>query len=223
MGLPDVVYLCGPAVGHELRYSLRSLVNVPHDRVWLAGHQPDWPVNVERLPVRQRPRQKWPNQEANLRAYCEQRDGTDQFLLFNDDFFVMEPIETVPVWHRGPIGDVATNYGPRTDEFVQRLKVAVKHFGPDASCYDSIHTPMLLDKRKMLTVLDEMPKQGLFRTWYGNRWQVGGTLHGDVKVKKHRKPHDGPLLSTSDASFKGGEAGKLIRSRFPNPSPYERC
>lgn len=221
MDLPDVVYLCGPAVGRELKYSLRSLANLPHDRVWIAGHQPSGLANVERLPVRQKPRQKWANQEANLRAYCEQRDGTERFYLFNDDFFVMSPIERVPVWHRGPIRNVIDGYGPRTDEFVQRLKATAKHLGGDVPCYDSIHIPMLLEKSKLLTVLRELPKLGLFRTWYGNRWQIGGQVHGDTKVKKHRDFPGGPLLSTSDASFKSGSAGQLVRSSFRTPSPYE--
>jgi hypothetical protein len=221
LDLPDVVYLCGPDVGRELKYSLRSLRNLPHDRVWIAGYQPKGLTNVERLPVRQRPKQKWENQEANLRAYCDQRDGTDRFVLFNDDFYVMSPLDTVPVWHRGPIGTVVKGYGLRTDEFVRRLKTTAAHLGDDASCYDSIHTPMLLEKSKLLTVLDELPKQALFRTWYGNRWKIGGQVHGDVKVKKHREPHDAPLLSTSDASFKYGSAGELVRATFRTRSPYE--
>lgn len=221
MDLPDVVYLCGPDVGHELRYSLRSLANLPHDRVWIVGHQPRWVRQVERIPVPQPPRQKWANQEANLRAYCSQRDGTDEFLLFNDDFFVMRPLTSVPVWHRGPIGTILSAYENRRDEFVQRLRTTAAHVGPDAPSYDSIHTPMLFAKTRMLEVLDTLPSKALFRTVYGNRHQVGGTAHDDTKVKANQPPHDGPLLSTDDSAFARGPAGTMVRATFTRRSPYE--
>ena len=222
MDLPDVVYLCGPAVGDELRYSLRSVAaHLPHDRVWIVGHQPRWVRQVEQIPVPQPAGQKWSNQEANLRAYCQQRDGTDRFLLFNDDFFVMRPLGQVPVWHRGPIGDLVGTYRQRRDEFVQRLRNTAAHVGLDAPSYDSIHTPMLLDKGRLLDVLDSMPAKTLFRTVYGNRYQIGGTVHGDVKVKTNQPAHAGALLSTDDSGFLRGPAGKMIRARFPRRSPYE--
>lgn len=42
----DILYLCRPGENLELRYSLRSLRNVPHGRVWIFGDCPDWVTNV---------------------------------------------------------------------------------------------------------------------------------------------------------------------------------
>lgn len=222
-GLPDVVYLAGPGLGRELRHSLRSLKHLPHGRVWIVGRQPSWLKDVERIYVEQRPKRKYANQEANLRAYCTRKQGTEKFLLFNDDFFVMQPIDEVPVWHRGPIGQVVDNYGARTDEYVQRLRATADALGWDALSYDSIHVPMVLEKSKLLEVLDSKPEGALFRSVYGNRWGLGGTVHGDVKVKKKDvDPPDGPFLSTSDGSFREGLAGDLVRETFPWACDYER-
>lgn len=219
---PDIVYLVrrGDA-NDELRYSLRSLTNLPHGQVWLAGHQPRWTRNVGRIPVRQS-RGKWPNQEANIRAACLHPDVSDPFVMFNDDFFVIEPLDRVPVWHRGPIGERLDKYASRTDEYPARMRATADYLGVDALAYDAIHIPMTFHKQPLLDVLDTIPDGVLFRSVYGNRQQIGGTKHRDVKVARSRTVPAGPLVSTSDGSFRRLPVGRHIRNLFPDPGPYER-
>src|SRR5690606_39482205 len=40
----------------------------------------------------------------NVLAARTHPDISDPFLLFNDDFFVLQPIEEVPILHNGPVG-----------------------------------------------------------------------------------------------------------------------
>src|SRR5690606_30767194 len=106
-GVMDVVYPLPPkrAAYEELRYSLRSLANLPHDRVFIAGGLPNWVDNVEHIETVQ----EWPSKYVNLcvniaSACCDDR-VSDPFILFNDDFFVMEPVEQVPARWRETLRD----------------------------------------------------------------------------------------------------------------------
>jgi hypothetical protein len=217
--LSDVVYLVRSGDrNEELRYSLRSLTNLPHRKVWLAGFQPSWTVNVGRIPVTQR-RGKWDNQEANIRAACLHPDVSDPFILFNDDFFVMQPTETVPVLHRGTFAENAPRYVRRNDEYGRRMKNTHRLLGDDALVYDAIHVPMTFHKRPLLDALG-VCRRMLFRSVYGNREQVGGTLSRDCKIRGSNLP-DRPFVSTSDGMFSRKPAGKQIRGRFTERSMYE--
>jgi hypothetical protein len=219
VNLPDVVYLVRDGDDNdELRWSLRSLVNLPHRTVWLAGYQPSWTAGVGRIRVRQS-HSKWDNQERNLRAACDVAEVSDPFVLFNDDFFVIEPIPAVPVLHRGTVGEVIDRWRQRRDEYGRRFRKTAALVGSDALCYDAIHVPMTFRKEPLRRVLTES-RGALFRTVYGNRLQVGGRVHHDVKVRGDRFC-EGPFVSTSDATFARKQAGRRIRQMFPQPSPYE--
>jgi hypothetical protein len=220
----DVVYLVRDGDRNdELRYSLRSLSNLPHRTVWLAGFQPSWINNVGRIKVGQRRGDKWRNQARNLKAACNHPDVADRFVLFNDDFFVMEPIHDVPVFHRGPLSRlVEARYRHRRYEYSTRMVDTHKALGDGALCYDAIHTPLPVRKYAMGAVLDDIGDRLLFRTVYGNRDKLGGSEHPDVKWKRGSEMPDGPFVSTSDRVFESREPGKTIRSMFRTPCSYER-
>ena len=218
---PDVVYLVRPGNDNEeLRYSLRSLNNLPHRRVWLAGHQPPWTRNVGRIPVAQ-DGGKWDNQHANLTAACSHPDVADQLVLFNDDFFVTDPLDQVPVLHRGPFGDLERTYLNRYGEYARRMVATARILGRDALAYDAIHTPLPIVKRLMSAVLDGLDPWMLFRSVYANRNHLGGGQADDVKVTGMRAGMNRPLTSTSDRSFARGEVGRQLRAQFPHRSRYE--
>jgi len=221
MGLPDIVYLCGPRVGDELRYSLRSLVNLPHRRVWLAGHAPKWVRDVGSIPVVQKPASKWRNQQANLLAAVNHPEVSERFVLFNDDFFVMEPVDDMPTLHRGPFAGLLGKYRQSRSEYSRRMVATANLLGEDALCYDVIHTPFPMVKWQAKVTLESMGDGLLFRSVYGNDWQVGGVEHEDVKVGSRTHVGGGPFVSTSDGSFRSGRVGRRIRATFTQRGAYE--
>lgn len=221
MGLPDVVYLVKVSKrAEELRYSLRSLSMLPHGRVWIAGHKPKWVRNVGHIRTVQN-KGKWRNQEINLQAACDHPDVAETFVMFNDDFFVMEPIDQVPVLHGGPLAALAAKR-KSNGEWSKRIRATADYCGPDALAYDSIHVPMSFDKARLAEVLSAMPDGLLFRTVYGNLAEVGGTLGENAKISAKDKRLSGPFVSTSDGSFASKPVGNRIREAFPRKSRYER-
>jgi hypothetical protein len=229
----DIVYVVRHAEDNEeLRYSLRSLANLPHDRVWIAGYKPTWVSGVGEIPTVQSG-SKWENSTGNLLAACLHPDVSERFVLFNDDFFVMHPIDAVPVLHRGPVSEVAAAYARNGEShyLTGMLETAalLRRLGhPDPLSYE-LHVPMTLDKARCAEVLGIPGQMGMRlrvlhkRTLYGNVEAVGGAETHDVKVPYPASEWspEWTFLSTHESTFTAGTVGGYIRSRFPDPSPYE--
>lgn len=218
----------GPA-NQQLRYALRSWqANLPHRRVWIIGYKPSWLGGVGFIPARQTGT-KYANTTQAVRLACEHPEITDTFLYANDDMFVMEPLDEMPVLHRGPIREVEPYYaarasGPYLRGMRETRDLLVGRGYEVPLCYE-LHVPLPVGKAGMLKALDAGRDVEVLhkRTAYGVLNEIGGEQIGDVKVL-HRAPRfdrSTPFLSTMPDSFANGEVGRVIRSRFPSPSDYE--
>ncbi len=227
---PDIVYLCRPGEDNEeLRYSLRSLANLPHGKVFIAGYCPSWvSAEVERIPVPQM-RDKHTHALASLIAALNDERVSDPFLMFNDDFYVMHPMEKIPVLHNGPLQEVIEAHAEshyrtameKTAELVLASKPKLLPVGYE------IHAPMEFEKLALQLVLSlgEKIKGFHYRTAYGNLQGIGGIQCSDVKVYRSDKGNgykEWSLLSTSDRTFKFHPVGRYIRDSFKVASPYEK-
>jgi hypothetical protein len=232
----DVVYLCREGENEELRYSLRSLRNLPHERVWVFGGAPEWICGAELVPVDQHDT-KYRVTTAAMRAACRHPDVSDPFVLFNDDFYVMRPVPEVPVLHRGPVTAVLAYYerrwGGRSRYSIGMRETAalLRSLGFDDPLSYELHVPLPIHKAAMLEALDAGEASGITvlhkRTLYGNLARLGGERLADCKIVSTR---DGRIsgrhvtdahtwLSSSDASFAG--LAPFLQHRFPRPSPFE--
>lgn len=223
MRLPHVVYIVGPGErNEELRYSLRSLVNVPHDGVTIAGHKPGWVRNVQYLPVRQS-RGKQPNIRANIRAACAEYD---QWLLMWDDVFVTRPVDQVPVMHRGPVAALVDRFrakGPLSSyvQHIERAGKILEAAGYDEPfAYDCIHVPQHIHSEHMLAAIDwaEAEECNAVLTLHGNLAGRRGEQAPNAKAEAGWSRR--PFVSTSDRRWRRG-VGDYIRDLFPARSEHE--
>lgn len=223
-----MVYVVGPRPNNrELRWSLRSLsAHVPHGRVWIAGHKPNWVTGVGHIPVAQFG-SRWANARANLRAACTHPDLSQAFVFMNDDFFVMEPVSAIPVAHRGPLADVAARIpmGSYRSGAVATMRL-LHALGVDNPVSYDLHTPMVMDKAALLAAMGLPAARRIpvlhTRTLYGNLARLGGVQVPDVKIHGPGGGlPPGPLVSTAPAAFDGA-AGRAIRAAFPTPCRYEK-
>jgi hypothetical protein len=211
--LPDIVYVVRQGEQNvPLRYSLRSLGNLPHRRVIVAGSCPSWVKNVTRVPVH-RGSGKFDNIERNLRAALDLPDLADEVVYMNDDFFIMEPIDRVPLVHGGP----CSTWKP-ADELRRRFRKTIQVLGGgDPNRYDGTHCPFPLVTEQARWWISRMPEGLLWRTWYGNVAGLGGERTHDVK-SRDGKPIPGPLLSTSAKAIT--TLKHYLEETLPKESPY---
>lgn len=229
MAAPDIVYPVRPGNDNaELRYSLRSLANLPHGRVWIAGHLPPWVRGVGHIPVAPQAT-KYRGSTANLRAAVERPDVAESFVYFNDDFFLMQPVQFMPVLHRGPLATVERYYRHRGNgSYLRGLRDTrdlLAELGHHRPLSYELHVPMPMTRSRALGALDVGAHLDVLhkRTLYGNLHHVGGHQISDPKIltRSPRFPQSAPFLSTSPDTFANGLVGRFIRAAFPEPGPYE--
>lgn len=229
----DVVYIVRRGDNNEeLRYSLRSLVNIPHDRVIIAGYTPSWVTNVLSIETEQLGR-KTPNALGNLKAALAYKGLSDEFILMNDDFYILEPLESIPVLHRGPLDDVIEYYRREhpngsyckgmtdTREFQYQLGLT------NLLSYE-LHVPFVFNKRMLSYILELAGRMRPdiyrlhYRTLYGNLYCIGGQQIDDVKIYDRYVRGDirGAFASSKDATFTGLLKWD-IHKMFPESSFYD--
>ena len=224
----DIVYILKKDIDtEEIRYSLRSVEkHFPHRKVWIFGSCPDWIAPDEFVPFEQTGTSKFHKATSTYRKICETDGVTEDFWMFNDDFFVMEKVDGLPYMYSGSLADRVqeimdtapwTRYGKNLKEAMRELEKK----GCSTLNY-ALHVPMLFNKAMVMEVLDKFDSP-MFRSLYGNYWQVGGFDTEDVKINTLEgvPPEGCVLLSTSDRSFDRGECGKIIRARFTEKSKWE--
>lgn len=226
----DIVYICRPGGNEELRYSIRSIVkNLDHDSLWIVGSKPDW-YSGKFIPVEDLS-SKFNNIINCLKVVSESEEISDEFIFMNDDFFLLDKIDSLPVYHGGSLKDkveeymsiASTNYARLLSKtYEDLLSCGIK----DPIDYD-IHVPMTMTRSGLRKCLGKafFPRSG-----YGNLMAVGGSLITDVKAykkgsymaSKSYDPKTGslPFISTEDESFYNVYTS-ILRDMFPDPSMHE--
>lgn len=227
----NLVYVCREGNNEELRYSLRSVCqNLEDANVWVVGGKPSWYVG-KHIPVRQS-NTKYQNVFNNLNAIVNSEDIPDDFIMMNDDFYIVKPIDKVETYNGGYLQDKIDLFSKNmTNSYYIKLlkntKDRLASLGIDDPLDYAIHVPMEFNKEKLSTVIK--PRMS-YRTLYGNIYNVGGIKISDVKIhsKNTRDWADTPdldslelpYLSTNDASFEDVYRN-ILKDMFPDPCRFE--
>lgn len=210
-----IPYKHTPDKGMELRYALRSLKNVKNFNgvVYILGDKEKWFKNINHIPVNRVVAKPFLDQVHKLRAACLLEGIPDKFISSMDDVFIIRPTD-IGVYYIGDLKAEASSLHKRSK---RHTAYKLKEMGSTIRDYES-HTPMLVDKGKLLNVLDmilaDPHKEKLqWRSLYGNIYSIGGQLIEDKKTKNKELPK-GKIISTA---FYTDELDKL----FPEPSEYE--
>lgn len=233
----DIVYLVKESeTNEELVYSLRTLVNIPHDKVFLVGGCPK-EINKEKIihiPTRQS-HNKYQNTTNSLEIACRDERISEEFILMNDDFFILKPIrdpQTELNLNRGTIREVLkeynTNHSPYANNYVigmWQTMIFLEEIGIKEPLSYELHIPTVMAKNRVLRAF-QLP--GIHsvrvihkRSLYGNLFKTGSQKTEDVKIRRKNDPinPESKFLSTADDTWP--IVKPFIHGLFPEKGVYE--
>ena len=223
----DIVYFIKDGVhNEEFRYSLRSVCkNMPHKRIWVFGGCPKSIVPDIRVRVKQEGKTKWDKVHAMFKLACENKELSDNFILFNDDFFVMKPTDKIETIHRGLLEDHVKVLGKGAyANMLSGISDELKRRKLTTYSYE-LHTPFIFNKKKLLKLLNDNPDLRCTRTMYGNTYKIGGKRASDVKIFSAKPEFDyknSTFLSTDDSVItRNNDAWNWVQKQFPKSCEYE--
>lgn len=223
----DVVYFVKDGVNNdEFRYSLRSICkNMKFKRVWVFGGCPKDIVPDVRIRVVQEGRTKWDRVRNMFKMACENKELSEDFVLFNDDFFVMKYMDKLEPMYRCSLED-HIKVLPK-GEYANLLKTVdaeLKEKGVTTLSYE-LHVPFIFNKKKLLSLIEHTPELHCTRTLYGNTYKIGGNQSRDVKAFNDKPDFDykeAALLSTDDGVVNiNNNVWRYIKRNFPSRCKYE--
>lgn len=234
----DIVYFCKEAqTNEELTYSIRSVEkNFPFRKIWLYGKCPenlDFEKAGTYVHVSQIGAHKWDRVRNMFRVAALNDEITEDFYLFNDDFFVMEKVDSIPVYYRCSLPkhiiDMELKFGNKPTHYTEELRktyVALTEAGFSFNSYE-LHMPFKFNRAKLLQTIGAFPNNHCTRTLYGNMFNVGGEEMDDVKIYGRKMESDlknKTFLSTDDSSWENNTSGvtDYIKEKFKEKSSYEK-
>jgi hypothetical protein len=203
--------------------------------VWLVGGKPKW-YRGNHVQTRQRGT-KFQNARTNIDAIIDSVGINDDFVLMNDDFFVLGPVAKLGYYYSGPLINKVKYFEAKHPDakytgLLRRSHDRLLELGVEDPKDYALHLPFKMNKRKLAEVL---PLNMSWHLSYGNLHNVGGTkiitppgttkdvkvyLENDQLTDVSRNPLSRTFLSTEDRSFKLMKS--QIESLFPDRSRYER-
>ena len=218
----------------EIIYSLRSLINLPHDKVVIVG---DWPEilnqeNVYYIPVEQE-NNKYQNTLNSLKIVCSDNKISDDFILMNDDFFIMSPIKNIEELNcnYGTLEENILRYEQKkfTNNWFRGLKetyALLKKIGIYNPLNFELHIPFIVNKKYFLIMLETPGIEQINflqkRSLYGNLFSTNSTFLKDPKIFNETEfelNKNNKFLSCSEKGWK--IIKPFISTRFNTKSIYE--
>lgn len=235
----DVVYTIKYAkVNEELVYSLRSLCNIPHDKVYFIG---GCPYNLNHRYITWIPAAtlatKYKTTTHNLEIAANLPKLSEEFIWMNDDFYILQKI-------KDPVAELNLNKGSLHDslnEFIKRNGICtaymtgaeqtmsyMKTLGIQNPLSYELHIPFIYNKScvKTMLALKDIRKVPILykRSVYGNLYYHNSTKTTDVKILRASKVDytewdKRKFLSSSDITW--DRVKPYLEKKFKDKSIYE--
>lgn len=224
----DFVYILKDTPkNEELKYSLRSIEANAGDlinRVVFVGGRPEGFQGYIYIKQEQMFKTKHMNAIMNIYKACKTASITPNFVLMNDDFYIMKSVESIEKYYDGTmqarIDELQEGtYRTQMEAYLKALKHQV-----NLPLNFSVHTPMLINKRLAGTIIQSFEPESNFRNLYGNLTlnQGGSRSIKDNKLRKQDKTWDKNAIfaSSDDDTFK--RMLPTLKSKFKNKSRWEK-
>lgn len=231
----DVVYYFQGDDSEELRYSIRSVEkNIDFNRIFLVGDKPSWfketsrSIYVESKNINLQKYGLGSVPILHLKKLLNSGKMPDNFLLFNDDFFILQKVDKWIDYYRNEkdYKKKALNNLPYHRKTIRSLK-----YTKEQKKYN-LHIPITINKKNFIELYNMWIKFDNydidFRTLYGNLYINSDKSLDDVKICSCQQCEEfiknnklNTFVSTSNVSFNFDKVGFIIRDIFDKPSFVE--
>lgn len=219
----------------ELKYCLRSIEKhvKNYGTIFIIGKDPNFtnPLHVKVVPMEDVFRNPARNIMSKIYKACRILEVSDNFLMFNDDFFVVKDInaETYPFYYENTLDHprVFGDYTPHVKATTQALlskNLPIKDF--------DLHKPIIFNKTSFLEVMDQYtwdrPHGLILKSLYCNTLGKVGEPTQDAKlryqfgedyIKNFIAKTD--VFSVADAAITP-ELIKVLEELYPEKSKFEK-
>lgn len=198
---------------NELRYSLRSVESfIPHNRVFVIGHKPEWLTNVVHIPfLDSYVSIKDANIISKLLRVCS-TDISDQFAFWSDDQYAISQDANNYLFFAKYSGELTGGAG-QYNKMRFTTKETLKSRGLPILNYET-HYPQVIDKYDYISIMLQTP----FGQGHGilvNSFYFNSTNHPRID-----KSLVSGFLNHGDRADEATKQ-KLIEM-FPQKSKYEK-
>lgn len=218
----DIVYLYKRG-SDEILYSIRSVVkNFPYRKLVIVGEKPEGITPDLFIPDDQKGSTKWERSMHSMRVALEYADLTDDIWLFNDDFFIMNPVQPGNYFN-GTLEHRINQLKPSGyRRELERLRYKLLGMKKDTLSF-TLHVPMLINRAKAMKLFKEHLGLKMFRSMYGNVYEIPCSYMRDCKIYDlvTVPSVEQDYVSTSDEAWNDGLVGPYIRACFPEACKYE--
>lgn len=224
----------------ELRYSLRSLENLKYDNVYIIWGKPLWLQNVKHIKCPDNKSRRQLNVVDKIIMACTHPDISDNFILMNDDFFILQSVKKIPYYKLGRIQDHIEHRNAKWVNpklwYSNHIKASYEQFKK----WDDfeVHVPFVINKKKFLKLIDIywrdtiLPKRTLYCNHYKIKWKfltntpnynwntkiVDCKCYDPKTFSAHPKQR---FLSIWDNIVNDSNFISYIKHKFLYPSKYE--
>jgi hypothetical protein len=219
----NFVYSCRSGDNEELRYSIRSVKHFyPKSIIWVVGGKPDWYIG-NYIEVKQN-KSKNKNIHANLFAACQNKNLSNNFIYMDDDFFIFNYLERFNFLYDGTLSEKIENYDKDNilnsySRQLRNTKKQLNKLGIKTPINYELHVPMPVEKPKVEKTL-RRGDNFLWRSMYGNLFDVGGIKTKDVKIYKELNATD-QFSSTSEGKSFNILFDSVLKNKFKDPTEHE--
>lgn len=213
----------------ELKYSIRSAEKcLEYGRLVIAGDDPGL-KDIHHIPVKvDETRCKACRIMQTVKAICEDKSVSDDFIFVNDDYFFLKPIKQFPYWHKGTLDEAMDVI--QTGDFYRHLlatKMVLLKNG-HATMHFDCHYPIIYNKKKLLEVIEkydwDVPDGYVLKSLYCNTLGIEGMFREDCKTNKkqdwERWTKNMEMFSSGDHNW-DTKLERFLLYLYPYLSKYE--
>ncbi len=212
--------------GLELLYALRSIEKnlTGFTNLIIIGNAPDW-FNGVCFRAEDFAGRKQYTIYAKLNILQYYAVVTDNFLMWNDDHFLLQPLQVsdIKYWHNGLLADeLHRGLSARYREAVNNTLKFQSGLNFD------IHTPIIYNKAQFRKLFSNKTEEVCIKSYYCNALKIEGEKMDDCKIDQllskeaiKERIKDRLFFSTGSNGFRE-PMKELLQEMFPVPSRWEK-